>query len=272
MKSKTVIIFKTSFYSGIRFLKYCVYKNTFDSRLRLDYNVFTMISIHETALRLFVGAIIGGIIGFEREIHGRAAGFRTQLIVCVAAVLIMIISENYYFYLQHDDSILQIDPARIAAGALIGIGFLGAGVIVKSGFAIRGLTTAATIWIVSAIGLAIGAGLYPEGILTAIITITALIVLRTVEKKIKILTYKTIAVSTSLNGNIEETLTSILSDYGIRIHSIDYEKRESTGELIYNFNVSTKKKDSIKKIFLKLSSLEFIKDIRIGSHRTDSSS
>ncbi|MEF9425768.1 MAG: MgtC/SapB family protein [Candidatus Mariimomonas ferrooxydans] len=231
-----------------------------------------MISIQETALRLLVGAIIGGIIGFEREIHGRAAGFRTQLIVCVAAVLIMIVSENYYFYLQHDDSVLQIDPARIAAGALIGIGFLGAGVIVKSGFAVRGLTTAATIWIVSAIGLAIGAGLYLQGILTAIITIAALIILRTVEKKIEILVYKTIVVSTSLNGNIEETLTSILSDYGVRIHSIDYEKRESTGELIYNFNISTRKKTSLKEIFLKLSSLESIKNIRIGNYRIDGSS
>ncbi len=231
-----------------------------------------MISIQETLLRLLVGAIIGGIIGFEREIHGRAAGFRTQLIVCVAAVLIMIVSENYYFHLQHDDSILQIDPARIAAGALIGIGFLGAGVIVKSEFAVRGLTTAAAIWIVSAIGLAIGAGLYLEGIITAIITITALIILRRVEKKIETLVYKTIAVSTSLNGNIEETLTSILSDYGVRIHSIDYEKRESTGELIYNFNVSTRKKTSLKEIFLKLSSLESIKNIRIGSHRIDGSS
>jgi putative Mg2+ transporter-C (MgtC) family protein len=115
-----------------------------------------MISLQETILRLLLGAIIGGIIGFEREIHGRAAGFRTQLIVCVAAVLIMIVSENYYFYLQTFDPTIRIDPARISAGALIGIGFLGAGVIVKSGFAIRGLTTAASIWIVSTIGLAIG--------------------------------------------------------------------------------------------------------------------
>ncbi|MEF9437873.1 MAG: hypothetical protein L0922_03685, partial [Candidatus Mariimomonas ferrooxydans] len=70
----------------------------------------------------------------------------------------------------------------------------------------------------------------------------------------------------------EETLTSILSDYGVRIHSIDYEKRESTGELIYNFNISTRKKTSLKEIFLKLSSLESIKNIRIGNYRIDGSS
>ena len=109
----------------------------------------------------------------------------------------MIVSENYYFYVQRIDPAirLQIDPARIAAGALIGIGFLGSGVIVKSGFAIRGLTTAASIWIVSAIGLAIGAGLYLEGIITTGITITALVLLRKVEKNIKTLIYKTITIS-----------------------------------------------------------------------------
>jgi putative Mg2+ transporter-C (MgtC) family protein len=112
-----------------------------------------MIPIQEILIRLLLGAVIGGIIGFEREIHGRSAGFRTQLLVCVAAVLIMVVSENYYFHIHNLDDTLRIDPARISAGALIGIGFLGAGVIIKSGFAIRGLTTAASIWIVSAIGL-----------------------------------------------------------------------------------------------------------------------
>lgn len=224
-----------------------------------------MISTQEIILRLLLGAIIGGIIGFEREVHGRAAGFRTQLIVCVAAVLIMIVSVNYYLNLQYIDPSFRIDPARISAGALIGIGFLGAGVIIKSGFAVRGLTTAASLWIVSAIGLTIGAGLYFEGIITAVITITALFMLRKLEKKIKILLYRTIIISTRITENIEETINSILSDYGIYIHSIDYEKNQSKEELIYSFHVSTRDKSVIKEIFLKLSALEFIKEIKIKS-------
>jgi len=240
-------------------------QNLFDSSLTLNYNVFYMISAYETILRLLLGATIGGIIGFEREIHGRAAGFRTQLIVCVAAVLIMIISENYYHYMQYIDPNLQIDPARISAGALIGIGFLGAGVIVKSGFAIRGLTTAASIWIVSAIGLAIGAGLYFEGIITAAITIVALVILRRVEKKINILLYKTITVSARITENAEETITSILLDYGIHIHSIDYEQNRTEEELIYNFNVSTRKETALKELFFKIGGLEFVKKVKIDS-------
>lgn len=227
-----------------------------------NYNCL-MISTEETILRLLLGAVIGGVIGFERELHGRAAGFRTQLIVCVAAVLIMIVSENYHFHLQYIDPNLRVDPARIAAGALVGIGFLGAGVIIKSGFAIRGLTTAASLWIVSVIGLAIGGGLYLEAIVTSVITVIALVVLRRVEKNIKVLQFKTITISTSIAENIEDTVRSLLSEYGIHVHSVDYERDQGKRELLYDFNVSMKNKDVIKELFLKLGALEVIKKIKI---------
>ncbi|MDO8281420.1 MAG: MgtC/SapB family protein [Thermodesulfovibrionia bacterium] len=224
-----------------------------------------MISTYEIALRLLLGAFVGGIIGFEREMHGRAAGFRTQLIVCVAAVLIMIVSENYFFHLKDLDPNLRIDPARIAAGALMGIGFLGSGVIIKDGFAIRGLTTAASIWIVSAIGLAIGAGLYVEGLMTTAITILALVVLRAVERKINTVMFRTITVST---GGVEihdaeEKICSVLKGCGFHVHSVDYEKQGATREYIFTFHILTKRKEDTKKIFQQLNSLEFVNTIRI---------
>ncbi len=223
-----------------------------------------MIPIHEIIIRLLLGAVIGGIIGFEREIHGRAAGFRTQLIVCVAAVLIMIISENYYFYIHNIDSSLRIDPARISAGALIGIGFLGSGVIIKSGYAVRGLTTAASIWIVSAIGLAIGGGLYFEGLITALITIAALLALRIIERRIKTLRYKRILISTSSHDNEEEKITSIFLNHDFHVHSTNYEKNRTSGEITYHFTVSTRKKQTIGPLFHELSSLDFINTIKIS--------
>ena len=222
-----------------------------------------MITIYETILRLFLGAILGGLIGVEREVHGRAAGFRTQLIVCMASVLIMIISESYYLKIPYNESVFRLDPGRIASGAIIGIGFLGAGVIVKSGFAIRGLTTAASLWIVTAIGLAIGGGFYVEGSATAFITIIALVFLRKIEKRIKTLLYKTITISTPIMENVEETIITLLSDCGLHIHAVDYEKNQSKGELIYNFHVSTKNKNVLKDLFQKLGKVEFIKTIRI---------
>jgi len=222
-----------------------------------------MIPTQEIVLRLVLGAVVGGIIGFEREIHGRAAGFRTQLIVCVAAVLIMIVSENYYHYMQSTDPLLRIDPARISAGALIGIGFLGSGVIIKSGYAVRGLTTAASIWIVSAIGLAIGGGLYFEGLFTAAITILALIVLRTVEKRIKNLRYKSLIISTPAFENVEDKIASLIKEYGFHIHSVNYEKSTSPNEIIYNFTISTRQRDSKTQIFHKLNSLDFVTSIKL---------
>jgi putative Mg2+ transporter-C (MgtC) family protein len=222
-----------------------------------------MIPATEIIIRLVLAGIIGGIIGFEREIHGRAAGFRTQLIVCVAAVLIMVTSENYYFYIHNLDPSLRIDPARIAAGALIGIGFLGAGVIIKSGYAVRGLTTAASIWIVSAIGLAIGGGLYLEGVATAAITITALTVLRVVERKIKIQRFKTVSISTPLMEDTEDTIASIITNCNFNIHTINYEKNRPKEEIIYHFTVSTRNRSNIRQLFINLNSQEFIKTLKI---------
>ncbi|MBI4844775.1 MAG: MgtC/SapB family protein [Nitrospirae bacterium] len=221
-----------------------------------------MITNYEIILRLLLGAFVGGVIGFEREMHGRAAGFRTQLIVCVAAVLIMIVSENYFFHMKADPA-LRIDPARIASGALIGIGFLGAGVIVKSGFGIRGLTTAASIWIVSAIGLAIGSGLYIEALTTTAITIIALVFLRMVERKISAGVFRSVTVSTLNNMDMENRARSLLESHGFRILSVDYEKHGGTGEYIYTFNILKKRSEEIGKFFQELNSLEGVNSIKI---------
>jgi len=224
-----------------------------------------MIPVQEIILRMLLGALIGGIIGFEREIHGRAAGFRTQLIVCVAAVLIMIVSENYYHYMHNIDASLRIDPARISAGALVGIGFLGGGVIIKSGYSARGLTTAASIWIVSAIGLAIGGGLYIEGAVAGTITIAALVVLRLVEKKMKILRFNVIRVSTPIaDESHEEDFESVMMKHKLDIYAVEYEKNHNTEELIYNYTVSTKHTISLKCIFDELRKLKCINNIKIS--------
>jgi putative Mg2+ transporter-C (MgtC) family protein len=220
---------------------------------------------YEIILRLLLGALLGGIIGLEREVHGRAAGFRTQLIVCVAAVLIMIVSENYHLYVEHLHPALRIDPTRIASGAVIGVGFIGAGVIIKSGFAIMGLTTAASIWIVSAIGLAIGAGLYIEAIFTFLITIVALIILRRLEKKIRTLHFKVITVTASIKEDADREITSILSEHAINILSMDMEMDRLTGEITIKYTISSKKKDAIMDAFLKLGDMKSVKRLKVDS-------
>ncbi len=130
-------------------------------------------------VRIFVSVLLSGLVGFEREVHGRAAGLRTHILVCVGSTLFMItsilVALNY-------GSVGQVDPSRIAANVVTGIGFLGAGAIIRYGASIRGLTTAASIWAIAAIGLATGAGLYVAAGLTTIVVLAVLILSRLEER------------------------------------------------------------------------------------------
>jgi len=223
-----------------------------------------MISPYEIILKLLLGALLGGVIGFERQTHGRPAGFRTQLLVCVACVLIMIISESYYIQSASRPELVRIDPTRIAAGAMTGVGFLGAGVILKTGVSIQGLTTAACIWIVSAIGLAIGAGQYVAGITGFVITFFSLWFLRLMEIKIPTMAYKYVTVVTDNSGD-EKAITSIFEDSGFKINKMDYDVGITNNEKKYIFTVSSKDGISMKEVIDAVTNLKFAKKLEIRS-------
>ena len=126
-------------------------------------------------IRVVVSAILGGLIGLEREIHGCAAGLRTHILVCIGSTLFMVTSIG--IAISHG-SLGDVDPSRIAAGVVTGIGFLGAGAIIRYGASIRGLTTAASIWAVAAIGLAVGVGLYAAAVITTFVALSVLVLSR----------------------------------------------------------------------------------------------
>src|SRR4051812_36061291 len=130
----------------------------------------------DSVCRLLVAMIAGGLVGLEREVRGRQAGFRTNLLVCLGSTLVMIVSISFATidWPTHPGVNINIDPARIAYGVMTGIGFLGAGAIVKNGLNIRGLTTAAGLWCVAGLGLAAGLGLY---VITLIATGMVLLIL-----------------------------------------------------------------------------------------------
>jgi putative Mg2+ transporter-C (MgtC) family protein len=223
-----------------------------------------MLSTHEIILRLALGTLLGGIIGFERQSHGRAAGFRTQLLVCVACVLIMIISEGYYLQTAMNPQYMRIDPTRIAAGAMTGVGFLGAGVILKSGLSVQGLTTAACIWIVSAIGLAVGAGQYVAAVAGFVITFVSLWLLRILESQMPRLTYRYITLVTDETGD-EAAVTHPFEEKGFRIVKMDYEVALREKERTFKFTVTTKHDAPIKEIIREVSGLNSVKRLEIRS-------
>ncbi len=137
------------------------------------------LSYGELVLRLVLSAILGGLVGFERERHNRPAGFRTHILVCLGCCLVMLVST--YAFEGELGEIGKVDPSRIASHAISGIGFLGAGTILRHGNTIRGLTTAASLWVVAVIGLAIGSGFYVGALVTSVILLTSLYTLKGVE-------------------------------------------------------------------------------------------
>jgi len=147
--------------------------------------------------RILLAAALGGILGIERDIHGRQAGLRTHLLVSAGAALFFILSTHIATF----DVIVPLgftkvtDPGRIAAQIVTGIGFLGAGVILKEGFTVVGLTTAACLWISAAIGMASGAGLYIISICTTVLGLFSLILLRWFERSLRKDTYRNLLVS-----------------------------------------------------------------------------
>jgi len=137
-----------------------------------------MLSENQIILRLALSVVLSGLIGLERQIHRRTAGLRTHILVCLGSCLIMLTS-LYVFDIYKDKTTL--DPARIASGVITGIGFLGAGTIMRARQGVIGLTTAASLWIVAGIGLSVGCGFYKAALTTALLTLVVLLFLRYAE-------------------------------------------------------------------------------------------
>jgi putative Mg2+ transporter-C (MgtC) family protein len=133
----------------------------------------------EELLRVVVAAGLGGLVGLERELRDREAGFRTHLLVSVGSCLFTLVSAyGFHEFLVSGGNIVRSDPTRIAAQIVTGVGFLGAGAIIRQGFSVRGLTTAATLWVVAAIGMASGAGYYSAAVITTALVLFSLWPLR----------------------------------------------------------------------------------------------
>jgi putative Mg2+ transporter-C (MgtC) family protein len=224
-----------------------------------------MITDLEIIFRLLLASILGGAVGLEREVHGRPAGVRTYLLLSLGSALIMVVSQ--YLFHQYRGGVpgvnLQVDPGRIAAQAITGIGFLGAGVILRNRDVIRGLTTAACVWVVCAVGLTIGAGFYFYGSVVAAITVLALVGLKPLEKKLRRDWYQEMAVvSENVAGQVER-IQEIIDRYGLKVVnsglSQDREKQEVTLTFLLRQRSVQPQRQALQEIF----SLEGIKRVDV---------
>ena len=191
--------------------------------------------------RILIAAVFGAIIGWEREQHGRPAGLRTHMLVCLGAAVMMVVSESMYEKYQAmgltGDSIMKVDPGRIAAQIITGIGFIGAGVIMKMGVRVQGLTTAACLWLVAGVGMATGAGLYLLGFVSTILAAAILLYLGKLEKGLERDIHKTLSIWTSGNHAALDVVRPLLKDLGVTVSRYTYQERLDKGIVIYSLDV-----------------------------------
>ena len=135
----------------------------------------------QVTIRLILSVILAGFIGLERQMHRRTAGLRTHILVGLGSCLIMLTS-LYIFAIYKNE--VPLDPARIAAGVITGIGFLGAGAIIRDKSGVKGLTTAASLWLVAGVGLSVGCGFYSAAIVTTLLALVVLLFLRHIEEAV----------------------------------------------------------------------------------------
>src|SRR3989475_5615478 len=187
------------------------------------------------ALHLVIALAAGGIIGLERSYHGRPAGFRTHALVCLSSCMLMILTvyQETWFSAYSLEQI-SVDPTRMAQGIMTGIGFLGAGVIMKEGLTVRGLTTAASIWITAGIGIMIGVGFYfPAGIATAM-TLIVLSVFRWIERRMPIEFYAQLTVAFKRDAVLPESdLRAMVEKQGFEIANMNYAVKDEGKAFVY---------------------------------------
>ena len=177
--------------------------------------------ILDTSARLGCALVAGILIGIERESHGRAAGLRTTILACVAAALAMILSE--ILFAQSSGPNWRPDPARLAAGILTGIGFLGGGTILRHDNAIRGVTTAATLWFVTVLGLVFGSGQFVLGFIGLAIALVTLLALTQFEKHIASDRYAKLAVTMKLDAMNDEDLRRQIESTGAIVKATEFD-------------------------------------------------
>lgn len=209
-----------------------------------------MESVDNPVGKLLIASALGGIIGWERERRGRPAGLRTHILVCIGVTLMMVVSEHIFekYKTFAADSIMRVDPGRIAAQVVTGIGFLGAGTIMRFKTTVRGLTTAASLWVVAGIGLAVGSSCYIPAILTTLITVFALFLGPLFERGIRRDIYRTLTVCVSGTEPNFTSITEVLKHNSMELQHYEFERDLAKNEVQYSIDVRYKDETLVSKV------------------------
>lgn len=222
----------------------------------------------EFFLQLLIAAVLGGLVGLERQFHGRPAGLRTHILVCLGSAVIIIAIGKLHLALQGEGGeLITMDPARAAAGIITGIGFLGAGTILKGRDFVVGLTTAASIWVVAAIGITIGLGQYYLAATTTILVLFALFVLDKID--IRSGQYGDIGLEGTGGTALFERAREQLGKLGFTIKAYNIESALSDGSVKLSLTVRYRGEKIDANVVEALSKIEGVRGVSWGNRHHD---
>ena len=214
-------------------------------------------------VKLVLAALAGGLVGLERERHGRPAGLRTNILVSVGACAMMIISESFYlkYGMLNTESAVRFDPSRVAAQIVAGIGFLGAGVILKEGISVRGLTTAASLWVVASLGMAFGMGYFTLGALTTVLVLASLVFLKKLDPLMRKDRYLTLTVNAQRRMELYDELQLICDEHGLTISDLSSNVDLVNDEIFFQMVITQQQKRVGRELTAAILELDGIKKV-----------
>ena len=217
----------------------------------------------DITVKLFLAALAGALVGLEREKHGRPAGLRTNLLVAVGSCVMMIVSEAFSLkYGMFDaETTLRLDPARVAAQIVTGIGFLGAGVILKEGATVRGLTTAASLWAVAGLGMSFGMGFFSLGAIATVLVLISLTFLKKLDPLMKKDRFLTLMVTASDREGLLEELQEIFAARKLEVTDISSQVDLVANELFYQMVITRQQRRVGHELTLAIRQLEGIRKV-----------
>jgi putative Mg2+ transporter-C (MgtC) family protein len=218
-----------------------------------------------TFARITTALLLGGLIGLERSYNGRPAGFRTHSLVCMASSLLMLLTVYQWKLLEGAPiDTIRVDPTRMAQGIMTGVGFLGAGVIMKERFTIRGLTTAASIWITASIGIIVGMGFYFAAFLSTVLALGTLSVFRWFEHILPTLQFGRLTVRSLRKAHFdEEDLAEIIKYHNVRCSGFSYHLEGEGKMQKLETTISTRNQKNFRKLAETLSQIEDISEYSV---------